>query len=180
MALKKSEKNYIRKLINYVLLMILIFLGCLLAVKLAGIYRDNKLSKSVLTKTRVVGSIQYEDINNTIGELTSDDFIIISFVKSKENRVVEKELKKIIINNNLQNNTYYLDVTDMMLNKDYIRELNETFKLSGENKIKKLPVILYYKDGKFIKLISQTNNNSLAEEFSNLIKDESIDGGDVG
>ena len=154
--------------------MIVIILGCLLTYKMANIYKANKLSQSVLT--RVIGSIGYDDIDNTMNEMTSDDFIIISFVKSEDSRKIEKNLKKIIIDNDLQNNTYYLDVTDKMLEDDYLDELNEKFKLTGSNKIDGLPTILYYKDGKFIKKVTHANKGKTLDELFQELIDEYLSG----
>jgi len=163
------NKKYVRKFINYVLLMIVIILGCMIAIKLHNIYKQNKLSTSVLSRT--IGSINYDDINNTIGELTSDDYIIISYVKSDETRKIETELKKVIVNNNIQNNTYYLDITDKMLEDNYLDELNKRFNIKND-KIHSVPAILCYKDGKLFKII---DSRKIAEDFEDTIKSESID-----
>lgn len=173
---KNTDKKYIRKFINYILLMILIILGCVLTYKMVNIYKANKLSQSVLT--RVVGSIGYDDIDNTMNEMTSDDFIIVSFVRSEDTRKIEKNLKKIILDYNLQNNTYYLDITDKMLEDDYLDELNDRFKLSGSNKIDGLPTILYYRDGKFIKKITHANKGKTLDVlFAELIDEYMV--GDI-
>ena len=72
----------------------------------------------------------------------------------------EKQLKKTIINNNLQNNFYLLDATDLKLEDNYLKELNKKFDLK-ENTIKALPVLLYYKDGKIVKVLTSTKKDMI-------------------
>lgn len=168
MARVKSNK-YLRKFINYILLMITIILLCVISVKLHNIYKQNRLSTSVLTRT--IGSINYDDINNTIGELTSDDYIIISYVKSENTRDIEKEIKNTIVDNNIQNNTYYLDVTDKMLEENFYQNLNSKFKLN--NKIVSVPAILCYEDGKLIKIIDNTDGK-ISQKFEEYVESSTI------
>ena len=166
----KINRKYLRKFINYILFMIVIILMCIISVKLHNIYKQNKLSTSVLTRT--VGSINYDDIDNTIGELTSNDYIIISYVKSEENRKIEKDLKKIIVDNNIQNNTYYLDITDKMLDSNFFESLNKEFKLN--KKIISVPTILCYKDGKLIKILDNVKGN-LVDDFNTYVENSEDD-----
>lgn len=126
------------------------------------------MSESVLN--RVVGTMQYDDIENATKELTSDDFIFISYVKSEEVRNLETRLKKIIVSKELQNNFYYLDATDLMLEDGYIGDLNKKLGLNELNKIEALPAILYYKDGKLVKVLSSTKDEMVSsDDFSNLL-----------
>lgn len=168
MANKKKEKISVRKYINWLLLMLAIVLVCFIASKLYKTYQSNKLSESVLT--RIVGTIQYDDIDNTKRELASEDFIFISYVKSVEVRKLETKIKNTIVNNDLQNNFYYLDATDMMLEEGYISDLNKKFKLKDEQQIKALPALLYYKNGKFVKTItSEPDKIMSSDDFAKLL-----------
>jgi len=144
MAKKNTKKMSIRKYVNWILFLIAIVLVCIIASKIYNIYQTNKLKNSVLT--RVVGAVQYDDIDNAIKELVSDDFIFISYVKSFEVRKLESKIKNVIIENELQNNFYYLDATDLMLEEDYIETINSKFKLENSDRIEELPALLYYKN----------------------------------
>lgn len=173
MANKKREKVNVRKYVNYVLLMIAIVLICFIASKLYNTYKTNQLKDSVLT--RIVGTIQYDDVENAKRELSSEDFIFISYVKSVEVRELEKKMKKTIVNNDLQNNFYYLDATDLMLEDGYIDSLNKKFNLSGKDKIEELPALLYYKDGEFIKTITSTSESLMSvDDFNKLLDNYEI------
>ena len=173
MANKKEKSNF-RKYLNLCLLLVAIFLVCLMASKLYSVYEANKLKDSVLS--RVVGTIQYDDVENATREMVSDDFIFISYVKSPEVRSLEKKLKKIIIEKELQNNFYYLNATDLMLEDDYVSDLNKKFNLKDTNKIKNLPALLYYKNGKFVKTITSDDKIFTSDEFSKLLDNYEIPG----
>ena len=173
MAKNKKEKVSARKYVNYILLMVAIVLVCFIASKLYNTYKINQLKDSVLT--RIVGTIQYDDVENAKKELSSEDFIFISYVKSVEVRELEKKMKKAIVNNNLQNNFYYLDATDLMLEDGYIDSINKKFKLSGKNKIEELPALLYYKNGEFIKTITSTPKSLMnVDDFNKLLDNYEI------
>ena len=170
-ARKKEEKNLknerIRKTINYILLMIVIVLLCLLSLKVYRNYQNSKYQTSVLNK--VIGNMSLDALNDATNELTSDDFIIISYTGSKEVRQFEKEIKKTILDNDLQNNFFYLDITDLMLSDDYLDVLNKEFKLKGKDVIKNVPAILYYKDGKFVKTLSSDKEMLRIDDLQELL-----------
>ena len=173
MANKKKEKINIRKYVNYVLLMVAIVLVCFISSKLYNTYKMNQLKESVLS--RIVGTIQYDDVDNATIELSSEDFIFISYVKSVEVRELETKLKKTIVNNDLQSNFFYLDATDLMLEENYIDTLNEKFSLKDNNKIEALPALLYYKNGEFMKTITSTNDKMMtSDDFNKLLDNYEI------
>ena len=158
---EKTIKNErIRKIVNYVLLMVAIILVCLLGLKVTRNIQNSKYQKSVLDK--VVGTISLDDLGDATKELTSDDFILISYTGSKEVRQLEKDIKKVILDNDLQSNFFYLNITDFMLEDDYIKALNDEFKLKGKNEIKNVPAILYFKDGDFVKTLTSTQDRMLS------------------
>jgi len=166
---KKKEKINIRSYINYALLMIAIVLVAFIACKLYNTYQDNKLSSSVFS--RMVGNIQYADIENTISELSSDGFIFISYTKNKDVKKLETSLKKSIVSHELQNDFLYMDATELMLEDGYIDTLNKKFHLEGSNAIKELPAILYYKDGELKKVLTSTKDRMLTTDDFNKMLD---------
>lgn len=173
MTKTKKEKISARKYINYLLMMVAVVLLCFIGSKLYNTYEVSKLKDSVLS--RVVGTIQLEDIENTKIEMTADNFILISYVKSREVKDFETKLKKIIINNQLETSFYYLDATDLMLEDNYIDTLNDKFKLKDENKIVALPAILYYKEGTLVKTLTSTKDAIIkSDDFSKLLDNYEI------
>ena len=164
----KKEKVDVRKYVNYVLMMVAVVLVAFIAVKLYNTYEDNKLGESVFTK--MARNIQYDDIDSTTSEMSTDSFILISYTKNKEVKDFEEALKRSVINNELQDKFYYLDATDAMLNENYISSLNRKFALDEHHAIEELPAILYYKEGKFMTSISSTSSRMLtSDDFEKLL-----------
>jgi len=164
----KDKKISTRKYVNCVLIMISIVLIAFIASKLYGRYQDGKLSESVFT--RFVGSIQYQDIDNAVSEMPEDGFIFISYVKYEQTKKLENSLKKSIRDNNLQSNFYYLDATELKLDDSFVDEVNEKFKLEGNDKIEVFPALLYFNDGKHKKTISSKEDRMMnVDDFNKLL-----------
>lgn len=165
---RKREKINVRKYVNYVLLMIAIVLVAFVASKLYNTYKDNQLGESVFE--RMVGNIQYTDIDSAMSELPSEGFLLISYVKNAEVKKFENALKKAVVSNELQSSFYYMDATELMLEDDYIATLNTKFKLEGNKAIKALPAILYYNDGNLMTVISSTKDQMLrVDDFNKML-----------
>ncbi|HBA37403.1 MAG TPA: hypothetical protein DCY94_01640 [Firmicutes bacterium] len=163
---KKINKK--RKCLNYVLLMAVIILVAFIASKLYNTYKGNQLGESIFG--RMVGNIQYSDIDSATSELPSDGFILISYLKNEDVNKFEAALKRNVVSNELQSNFYYLDATDLMLEDDYVDTLNEKFNLSGNKKIEELPAIIYYKDGELKTTITSTKKKMLSvDDFNKML-----------
>lgn len=168
----KESKNT-RKYLNYVLLMIAVILIALIVSNLYKNHQDNKLGTSVFSSSGL--SIQYDDIDNTLSEMPSDSFILISFVKNENVKKMESELKKTVVNNGLESNLYYLDATDLMYEENYIQKLNEKFSLNDANKIDVLPALLYFQDGTFKRTVTSTESRMIeADDFNKLLDNYEI------
>ena len=155
---KKKNPDRIRKIINYVLLMILVVLLALLLVKVYKSRQNFIYKTSPLEK--VVNIMSVDDLDSATAELASNSFVYITYTESKDVYSFEKQLKKTIIDNNLQNNFYLLDATDIKLEDNYLKDLNKKFLLK-DNTIKALPALLYYKDGKIVKILSSTDKEMI-------------------
>lgn len=149
---KELKKINIRKYVNFGLFMIVIILLAIIMMKLYNTYQDNKLGTSVFE--RLVGNIQYDDIENSTTEMSTDGFILISYNKNEEVKKFENSLQKAVVNNELTSNFYYLNATEIMLEDGYIDNLNKKFNLEGNKQIEALPAILYYKDGNHMKTLT--------------------------
>lgn len=168
---KKSKSA--RKYFNFVLLMVAIVLVALIVSNLYKNHQNNKLGTSVFSSSGL--SIQYDDIDNTLSEMPSDSFILISFVKNENVKKMESELKKAVVNNGLESNLYYLDATDLMYEENYIQKLNEKFSLNDANKIDVLPALLYFQDGTFKRTVTSTESRMIeADDFNKLLDNYEI------
>lgn len=165
---KKKDKIDIRKYVNFTLSMVAIVLVALIAVKLYNTSQDNKLGESVFM--RMSGTIQYDDIENTTSEMPTNGFILISYLKNADVKKFEECLKKSVVDNELQNNFYYLDATNLMLENDYIESLNSKFGLEDRTEIEELPAIIYYREGKVMTTISSTEDRMImSDDFDKLL-----------
>lgn len=166
----KSEKREV-PLKNYFIALLVVLGVVLLTIYFKASYNlkeELSFSQSVLSRT--IGEIKYDEIDNVFLEVNGDYFIYISYSRNAEVNRLEKKLKEIIINQELQNNFYYLNVSDMN-EKNLIMELNQKLNLTKE-KINKLPTILYYEDGVFKDLITSDNDDLISvDEIKDLINE---------
>lgn len=172
---KKNEpkKNDVRKYLNCILLMVALILITLIASKLYKNHQENKLGTSIFSRT--VGTIQLDDIDSMKNEMPTNAFILISYTKKEDVKKLETNLKKIVINNDLQDSFYYLDATDLMDNKDFINSINQKFDLDEANKIESLPALLYFQEGSFKRSITSTKDRQMtADDFNRLLDNYEI------
>lgn len=149
------NKNKSLSMKNYLAACLLI-LGIVLVVlyfyKWHQVKEEEKYLNSYLVNTGTVNleMSDIKEINTVLSETPSYYFVYISYTKEEDVYNLEKELKPLITEYDLQNNFYYINVTD-------IKEKNENFKedIAKELKIdskeiKKVPIILYFKEGKLV------------------------------
>lgn len=149
-------------------MMIAIILLAFIAVKMYKTFQENKLGESVFM--RMAGTLQYGDIKDATSEMSTDSFILVSYVKNENVKNFEEKLKKTVLENELQSNFYYLDATDLMLDDDYVEKLNAQFELTDRNVIEELPAILYYKEGTLMTTISSSHDRMMtSEDFEKLL-----------
>ncbi len=96
----------------------------------------------------------------TAGELPTEYFVFINYTKTKETYELEKELSTVIEEYNLNDKMYYVNVTDYKEDKTFLSDINKAFGFT-ENIIKKIPTILYFKDGELAidGIISREDDN---------------------
>ena len=88
---------------------------------------------------------------------------------------MEKELKSLIQEYNLNENMYFLNVTSTKKEDNYIKKINE--KLNMEKiKVEKVPTIIYFKDGKAVDLINRKDDNIMNEgDFAQLLERNNVE-----
>lgn len=130
---------------NYLILIgviILVISACFAFYNLYNIYKDNKSKTSPLANKEVL----YEDLKETTKELDADTFLVISFTSDEQIHNNENEIKKYLKNNNLIDNVMYLNVSELMTEQNFLRDLNATLNLAENLEIKKFPALVYYKE----------------------------------
>lgn len=97
-------------------------------------------------------------------------FLYISYTNDEDIYNLEKELKPLIDEYHLQNSFYFLNVTDFKdTNQDYKDDIAEALEID-KNIISKVPIILYFKDGK----LATKNGIFTADQFKDLLETQDI------
>ena len=161
---KKNErfipfKNYI---IAIVIIAAIIGLVCY-GFAWYKVIRENRISTSYLIKDKVITQEidNIEELPDVFSEAPTSYYIYISYTGSEEIYNLEKELSKLIREYNLNDSFYYLNVNNIKDNENYIDEINKALNLN-DLKVKKVPTILYYNDGKVVDIIGEEGNNIMS------------------
>lgn len=160
-----SQKN--------ILIICAIILGLILVIfygyRVNKVKETEKLSKSYLLESGTV-SLEIknlDEVNQILAESPTEYFVLISYTNNKSTYSLENGLKRIIDKYKLNDSFYYLNVSDIMDEDNYLNRLNNDF---NTDKIKKVPIILYYKDGKIVDTVTRYDNNTInASDFQKLL-----------
>jgi len=101
-----------------------------------------------------------EEIPVVFLEAPSEYFVFINYLNEKDNYKLEKNLKNIIDEYNLKDIFYYMNVTELKNEVNYINKLNKAFGI--DNKINSIPVLLYYQNGKLTEIIDSENDEIIS------------------
>ena len=71
---------------------------------------------------------------------------------------MEKELTAVINEYDLGDKIYFLNVTSIKDKDDLLDQVNKTLGLE-DNKVKQIPTIIYYNDGKVVDMINKEGNS---------------------
>ena len=138
---------------NYLIvfgMIVLIISACFAIYNLNNIYQENKITKSVFNKNE----IKYEDLGNITKDMSADTFLIIGYTQDSKVYQNEKEIKQLLKKQNLLDHVLYLDLSDKKTEENIIDELNNTLKLENTDKITEIPALVFYREGKVTKVIS--------------------------
>ena len=145
-----SQKN--------ILIICAIILGLILVIfygyRVNKVKETEKLINSYLLESGTV-SLEIknlDEVNQILAESPTEYFVLISYTNNKSTYSLENGLKRIIDKYKLNDSFYYL---------------NNAF---NTDKIKKVPIILYYKDGKIVDTVTRYDNNTInASDFQKLL-----------
>ena len=140
------------------------------------IKEEQKVSESYLAKEKVIfKELDLDEVSAVFSEPPAEYFIYVSYTGDKEIYNMEKELKSLIQEYNLNENMYFLNVTSTKKEDNYIKKINE--KLNMEKiKVEKVPTIIYFKDGKAVDLINRKDDNIMNEgDFAQLLERNNVE-----
>lgn len=163
-AVNPSKRLYI------ILGIILVFvLGGLYVFKWQQVKQKEKLMKSYLVSSGTVNLEikNLDEVSYYKTEAPSTHFVLISYTGSEDTYNLETGLKTIIDNYKLNDEFYYLNVENLMKEDNYLTRLNTAF---NTDKIKTVPVIIYYKDGEIIDIVKRLDDQVIkAADFQKLL-----------
>ena len=154
---------------------IILGIALLLLLAITYIFRVNKLNESEKLGTSYLlstGTINLEiknldEVSQILTEAPNEYFVLITYTDNKYTYNLETNLKTIIDNYKLSDSFYYLNIKDMLNEDNYLTRLNNAFQT---DKITKVPVILYYKDGKIVNLVKRNDDNIInASDFQKIL-----------
>lgn len=137
---------------------------------------EQKVSESYLAKEKVIfKELDLDEVSAVFSEPSAEYFIYVSYTGDKEIYNMEKELKTLIQEYNLNENMYFLNVTSIKDEKNNIEKINETLKLH-DVKVQKVPTIIYYKDGKAVDMITRKDDNIMNKgDFAQLLERNNVE-----
>ncbi len=162
---------------NYVIVLIISLLAIFMTYYIFSwynLYENKKFSESYLIKTNTI-SLEVNDlteIESTLSESPNNYFVYIGYRNDENVYKLEKQLKKVIDKYNLNDIFYYIDITDLKEEDNYLEKINEALDLT-ENKVTSVPTIIYFKDGTVSKdsIISREDGNMMSVgDFEKLLE----------
>lgn len=158
---KKNEryipiKNYVLAVVVVAVIILLTWYG----FAWYNVLKENKVATSYLVKDKVISNEikSLEEVSDVFSEAPDTYYIYVSYTGSEEIYDMEKDLKKIINEYSLNDMMYYLNVTEIKEEKDYIENINKALKLENK-KINDVPTIIYYADGEVVDIVERSDDN---------------------
>ncbi len=147
----KNKTNYKQYLIIVLAILFIIFL-IFYIFKWHQVNEQAKYINSYLITSKTISQEMnnINEIDNVLSETPDYYFVYISYTEDKKVYNLEKKLKPLIEEYNLQDKFYFINVTDIKKdNANYLEEIANKLNISS-NKIPKIPIILYFKDNTLI------------------------------
>ena len=171
--IKKNEKfipvkNYILAAIIVVVIIGLTWYG----FAWYNVLKENKISTSYLVKEKYISNeiADLNEIGDIFTEAPDSYFVYISYTGDEQVYNMEKSIKDLIKEYNLSEQIYYLNVTSIKDEENYLDKINETLNLT-DRKVVKVPSILYFYEGKLVEMTDTKSDGLMTKsDFQKLIE----------
>lgn len=164
---KGDSKNKTLIIVSAIILGLLLIGLYVKHIKNVNLEKSYQTSYLLDSKTTNLEIKNLDEVKQILTEIPSEFYVLITYTGNKDTHNLETGLKKIIDEKSLSDSFYYLDIKDIMDKDDYIARVNNAF---NTDLIKKVPVILYYKDGKIVDTVTRDDNNCInAADFQKLL-----------
>ena len=169
----KKNESYI-SVKNYVIAAVILIAAILITLYGFSWYkviREDRVSTSYLLKNKVITKEIHgiKDLDDVFSEVPADYFVYISYTGNVEIYDMEKDLKDVINEYSLNDVFYYLNVTDIKDDGDYLNDINKAFHFK-EDVVANVPTILYFKDGKIKDAIKKKDGIINSGDFEKLLE----------
>ena len=176
--IKKNErfvpiKNYIIAGLIIVGAILLTFYG----FEWYKVIKANRVSNSYLIEEKIISQeiTDLNELSSVLTEVPKSYFLYVSYTGDDAIYKMEKSLTKIIQEYNLSDSFYFINVTSIKDDSDYLDKINNALKLENV-KIKKIPTIVYFKDGEAIYAINKEGKSIMqAGDFQKLLEVNGIE-----
>ncbi|MGN1370778.1 MAG: DUF6568 family protein [Candidatus Coprovivens sp.] len=174
---KKNERFIPIK--NYVLAVVIVVVMILLTLygfEWYKVLKESKVSTSYLVKEKIISNEikGLNEVNDVFSEAPDNYYLYISYTGSEEIYNMEKDLKKVINDYSLNDSMYFLNVSNIKDEEDYIDQINKALNLENK-KVKKVPTIIYYNDGKVVDIIERLDDNIMnVGDFEKLLESNRV------
>ena len=172
---KKKEKTRNIPQKNYFMALMLVLGAIFITFYGFQLYRlsiEERIRESYLMKTKtVLHEIKsIEELDAVLLETPESFFLYISYTNCRDVYELERDLRPIIERYNLQEEFYYLNITDMMDSDNYLDKLNRALNL--DVRIERVPTILYFRNNELVTdgiVIRNDNRMIEAADFQRLL-----------
>lgn len=171
MAIQKNERFIPIK--NYIIAALIVVLAIGLTWYIFAwrkAINDNKVSTSYLTKEKLVQEINdLSEAKSVFLEAPTSYYILVSYTGDEKVYNMEKSLKDLIVEYNLTDKIYYLNVSSIKDDDNYISKIEEDLNFKDLD-IKQVPTIIYVKDGEAVDIITRSDDNMMtAGDFQKML-----------
>lgn len=154
---------------NVVKLCLIIGVTILITLIICNIYSNYEGSKSNSSYiSKYVSTIQYNELSSAATELSGDTFLYLSYIGDKNIYELEKQIRKQLKANELDDNFIYVDATSYLNDKKEVNGLNKTLNVTTKSSIV-LPAIIYFKDNVPVDYIDSSEYLLKVGSFEQLI-----------
>lgn len=129
-----------------------------------NVLKQNKVSTSYLVKEKYISNeiTDLHEVENIFTEMPDAYFVYISYTGDEKIYNMEKTLKDVIKEYNLGEQIYYLNVTSIKEEPNYLDKINNTLGLK-DKKVTKVPTILYFYEGKLVDMTDSKKDQLLSK-----------------
>ena len=131
---------------NYIKLGIILTITIILTLSFSNLYRNyerNKISEGFISK--YVSVVKYNELASILTEMNSDTLLYISYVNDKDVYNLEKKIRKVLKNNELEDNFFFVDATNYINDSKIVTNLTSTLNIASNESVV-LPAIVYFKN----------------------------------